>query len=387
MPLRMLLYRRARRLWRWLVPSVPAAQAQALRRALRQEVRSLALACEATGVLIWLMTLMVSVPGGGAHLSAELLCTAAAGLGMLLSLRPRPAWLLSLGGLMVTVSLAIAFRLNLEGSAAQAFWTLPLLMLFGMCLALCHVRLRDFLAGIGAVGLVFVDGALMRSVAPAQRPVLAFFAAGALALCLLAHLALSRERRSGHVLQLRLAALAYEDALTGLPNRRAFLERTQAALAAMPAGAFNVVLLDMDDFKRINERLGHEGGDRALRAVAQALRRASAPHLCARLGGEEFCIWIEDASASPADVAAACVSAVHHLRVGGLRLSVSAGVATVEPDVPLHRALALADEALYQAKARGKDTLAVAPPSGRMPLIPAAPERRTWRPWRAMRRP
>ncbi|WP_234192723.1 GGDEF domain-containing protein [Pseudacidovorax sp. NFM-22] len=387
MPLRMLLYRRARRLWRWLVPSVPAAQAQALRRALRQEVRSLALACEATGVLIWLMTLMVSGPGGGAHLSAELLCTAAAGLGMLLSLRPRPPWLLSLGGLMVTVSLAIAFRLNLEGSAAQAFWTLPLLMLFGMCLALCHVRLRDFLAGIGAVGLVFVDGALMRSVAPAQRPVLAFFAAGALTLCLLAHLALSRERRSGHVLQLRLAALAYEDVLTGLPNRRAFLERTQAALAAMPAGVFNVVLLDVDDFKRINERLGHEGGDRALRAVAQALRGASAPHLCARLGGEEFCIWIEDASASPADVAAACVSAVHHLRVDGLRLSVSAGVATVEPDVPLHRALALADEALYQAKARGKDTLAVAPPSGRMPLIPAAPERRTWRPWRALRRP
>ncbi|WP_295522820.1 diguanylate cyclase [uncultured Pseudacidovorax sp.] len=348
-------------------------------------MRPLALACEGAGVLIWLMTLAVTLPRGVAHLPAELFCTAAAAAGMLLSLCERPVWMLSLGGLLVTVSLAVGFRLNLEAGAAQIFWTLPLLMLFGMCLALCHVRLRDFLIGMGAVALVFLDGELIHSVAPALQSLLALFAAAALLMCLLVHLALSVERRSGHLLRLRLAALAYEDALTGLPNRRAFFERAQAAVAAAPTGAFNVVLVDVDDFKRINERLGHEGGDRALVAVAHALRRASAPHLCARLGGEEFCIWIEDAEASPADVAAACVSAAHHLRVDGLRLSVSAGVATVEPDVPLHRALALADEALYEAKAKGKDTLAVAPPSGRMPLtVPT--ERRAWRPWRALRR-
>lgn len=382
----LLAYRGLRRGWRWLAPSAPAAQAAQLRAAIWQEVRPLALACEGTGVLLWLLTLGVTLAHAGEHRMTELLCTAVAAAGMLLSLQRRPAWVLSLGGLLVTVSLALAFRLVLENRAAQAFWTLPLMMLFGMCLALCHVRLRDFFLAIAAVAAVFLDWGLMRTVPIAQRPILSLFGGGALLLCVLMHLALTRERRNGHLLRLRLAAMAYEDTLTHLPNRRAFFERAAAAIAAAPASAFNIVLLDVDDFKRINERLGHEGGDRALVAVAQALRRASAPHLCARLGGEEFCIWIEDAGVSPAEVAGACVSATHHLRVGGMRLSVSAGVATVEPGVPLNRALALADEALYRAKEQGKDTLAVSPPSGRVPLSDGQPERRAWRPWHAMRR-
>lgn len=379
-------YRGLRRGWRWLVPSAPAAQAAQLRAAVWQEVRPLALACEGAGVLIWLMTLGVTLSRAGEDLMMELLCTALAAAGMLLSLQRRPAWVLSLGGLLVTVSLALSFRLILDGSAAQAFWTPPLMMLFGMCLALCHVRLRDFLVAIAAVGAVFLDWGLMRSVPAAQRPVLTLLGGCALLMCVVAHLALSRERRAGHLLRLRLAALAYEDPLTGLPNRRAFFERAAASIGAAPERAFNIVLLDVDDFKRVNERLGHEGGDRALVAVAHTLQRVSAPHLCARLGGEEFCIWIEDPAASPADVAAACVSRTHQLRVDGMRLSVSAGVATVEPDVPLNRALALADEALYRAKNQGKDTHAVSPPSGRVPLSTSVSERRTWRPWHVLRR-
>ncbi len=358
-----------------------------LKRALRDEVRPLGLACQGMGLLVWLTTLAVTMPGMADALAGQLLCTAAAAFGVLLSLVRRPAWALHWGSLIAVVALAWAFRLSLRASEAPAVWALPLLLLFGMCLALCHVRVRDFLLSFAVVGAVFLDGTLVASVPQGQRPLLALFLAFAFLMCLLTNVALLRERRAGHLLRLQMGRLAYEDVLTGLANRRAFFEAANAAIAAAPQGRFSLVLLDVDDFKRINDRFGHEAGDQALVAVAGALRRASAPHLCARLGGEEFCVWIDDEAVSPPAVARACVSGVHQLQVAGLRLSISAGVATVEPDVPLGRALALADEALYQAKARGKDTLAVAPPSGRMPLIvPPQPERRSWRPWRPTRR-
>lgn len=89
--------------------------------------------------------------------------------------------------------------------------------------------------------------------------------------------------------------LAYHDALTRLPNRRHFFERLEAAIAsAERAGeSLAVVLFDIDDFKGINDKFGHQAGDRALIRVADCIRSVAAPEeATARLGGDEFVLFL-----------------------------------------------------------------------------------------------
>ena len=98
--------------------------------------------------------------------------------------------------------------------------------------------------------------------------------------------------------QQRLAELAHSDFLTGLANRRRFEQAFADAFGAVGLGGppFSLILLDLDNFKQINDGYGHDAGDAVLRHVAQRLRRAIAdrPGLGARLGGDEFAILLWD---------------------------------------------------------------------------------------------
>jgi diguanylate cyclase (GGDEF)-like protein len=158
---------------------------------------------------------------------------------------------------------------------------------------------------------------------------------------------------------------AREDPLTGVPTRR-HLERVLAeafARAWEGGGRLAVVLADLDHFKRINDARGHAAGDRALVAVARTLethRRAA--DTCARYGGEEFALVVAEADGAAAlQVAERLRRAVECLSVeaGGepVPLTVSAGVAAF-PELFASspgELLALADEALYEAKRRGRN--------------------------------
>jgi diguanylate cyclase (GGDEF)-like protein len=97
-------------------------------------------------------------------------------------------------------------------------------------------------------------------------------------------------------LETQLAYQASHDALTHLPNQALFPERLTALLAAPPAGrAAHVLYIDLDDFKTINDSLGHPAGDVLLISVAQRLLGAvRASDLVARLGGDEFAVLMAD---------------------------------------------------------------------------------------------
>ncbi len=158
---------------------------------------------------------------------------------------------------------------------------------------------------------------------------------------------------------------AREDPLTGVPVRR-LLERTLAELFARSCeqgGAVSVVMCDLDRFKEINDAFGHPIGDRALIAVARALeghRRAA--DTCARYGGEEFALVLEETDGEGAlAVAERLREAVAALeleeRGRAIELTVSLGVASF-PELwaaAPGELLALADEALYEAKRRGRN--------------------------------
>jgi diguanylate cyclase len=152
----------------------------------------------------------------------------------------------------------------------------------------------------------------------------------------------------------RLRFDATHDALTGLVNRSLFRDRLGAALEAGPA---TVVLVDLDDFKTVNDSLGHNIGDDLLVAVAGALRDAVGDDgLPARLGGDEFAVLITDPAVEHEDMLR---------RIGGLlggslsehRLLIhaSGGVATAAGGTALDHVMRDADTALFSAKQRGGD--------------------------------
>jgi diguanylate cyclase (GGDEF)-like protein len=167
-------------------------------------------------------------------------------------------------------------------------------------------------------------------------------------------------------LQADLAEEAAKDPLTGLRNRRRFVDdlTTRLDLAATAGQPLSLVLLDVDHFKAINDTYGHAVGDDVLVAVARALGAHARPEDLVRYGGEEFVVilpQLDTASAHARAEALRRACAEIPFAVEGLRVTISAGVATSPdhgstPDELLLRA----DRALYEAKEGGRDQVALA---------------------------
>jgi diguanylate cyclase (GGDEF)-like protein/PAS domain S-box-containing protein len=162
----------------------------------------------------------------------------------------------------------------------------------------------------------------------------------------------------------QLAHRAFHDALTGLPNRSLFTDRVEHALArrVREPGKIAVLFLDVDDFKTVNDSLGHAAGDDLLVAIARRIDDClRGGDTAARLGGDEFAILLEDV-ADPAEAAGVADRVIEALRppfdIEGKRTFVyaSIGIATSSgtPGERAEELLRNADVAMYIAKRRGK---------------------------------
>ena len=177
-------------------------------------------------------------------------------------------------------------------------------------------------------------------------------------------LALVRDITQRKEAEARLAQLAHYDALTGLPTRPLFRDRaTHALLHAARVGRILAVLyLDLDHFKPVNDRLGHEAGDQVLRTAAQRIAGCLRAADCAsRLGGDEFVVLLNDLR-NASDVFGVVKKILEALAepfyVSGkeIRISASIGVAIYPADgEDLDGLLKDADAAMYRAKARGRN--------------------------------
>ena len=162
--------------------------------------------------------------------------------------------------------------------------------------------------------------------------------------------------------------LAMVDPLTGLKNRRAFFDECEAAIAASRRRdqPIAVAVLDLDHFKLVNDTYGHAVGDVVLKEAARRIEVGTREeHIVGRFGGEEFVVLLPFTTPQQALVALERVrKAVGTVPVdipGGepVNLTISGGIAPLEPDMPIVVAIDHADKAMYRAKALGRDRVEV----------------------------
>ena len=158
------------------------------------------------------------------------------------------------------------------------------------------------------------------------------------------------------------------DPLTGLPNRAAWSERLDHEVNAwhQRGNSLSLAMLDLDHFKRINDGYGHLAGDKVLKIIASVLRKRLRPtDFIARFGGEEFVLLMPDSSLTDALAAgevlrAAIEACPFHFKGEPVTITVSMGVAQFQPGERSDLALKRADEALYRAKAAGRNQVQAA---------------------------
>lgn len=266
-------------------------------------------------------------------------------------------------------------QLAVIGTSALVGWTLL------RCAWESHRALRaarDFAAArmvalpMSGLGLVYAVRAVYGSVAPevAARPVhednpfnavvvVSFLVVGLLLNLVLAYLVANRLVRRLHQLSIR-------DPLTGLLNRRGLAPRLNQASEhwRRHAEPYALLVVDVDHFKAVNDRLGHAAGDAVLVRLGELLAGAARDSdTVARLGGEEFCLLMPRTpivlAHQTGERICRLVREAQWPELGGLTVSV--GVAVVAADDGPHRVLARADAALLLAKGGGRDRAVVGP--------------------------
>src|SRR3989440_9312146 len=225
-------------------------------------------------------------------------------------------------------------------------------------------RVRLFLAEVAATRSGIVGPVELRIERGARRCVLEGVGSNLTQDPAVQGLALNfRDISERKALEEQLRQLAFHDPLTLLANRNLFRDRVQHALtlAQCGQGSVAVMFLDLDNFKNINDSLGHDAGDCLLQAVAQRIVKTTrSSDTVARLGGDEFAVLLEGI-ASVTEVGHLADSLIDTLdlpftldRVEG-RVAASIGVAFSTPDTDAEALLSNADIAMYHAKAAGKN--------------------------------
>lgn len=165
----------------------------------------------------------------------------------------------------------------------------------------------------------------------------------------------------------RLAYLSTTDLMTGLLNRQTFVEKLGVHFykVGQERSCGVIAYVDADHFKQLNDRYGHALGDKVIQLLAQHIRAATRKgDLCGRLGGEEFGIFLADATLGEAGFIAERLrrrvnASERELGIPGLTISVSIGIAAHKPGDSALKTMQEADRSLYAAKNEGRNTVVV----------------------------
>lgn len=286
----------------------------------------------------------------------------------------RLVWPLVIGALVVGVGGVLAYLL-LERSIAFAMvgvcTAMAVVMLYTVMLVLTRARrpiafsARIFALSMGFMGVAYSVRALLVLLNPQVRDAPASLSGGHQSMLIVGALFVVSSTISFYSMvhdeqKHIIAERARRDPLTGLFNRRAFIEAVEARGSSL--GVVSLLMIDIDHFKSINDRFGHLGGDAVLayagRLIQSHFRIAD---LSCRFGGEEFCVMLADCDSTQALARASDLVAAFERQAidvpghGAVQVTISAGVCEHRAADSLLHTIGRADEALYRAKHEGRN--------------------------------
>jgi|GEM_PF-251913 len=309
---------------------------------------------------IWfLFDLLVSFIGsqGFTWRSAALIC--AMGILTVILLFVRKAEHFSWLNLLFVSLMAFAVRLVVDGTPEdhQAAWLIMAASSILYSISILPVRRWSFFASALVTWLLLnpfqAEGTELFDLRGCMIISYAAFITG---LTFYSYVVLRQAKLQNFHMSRLLLDQAYIDVLTEIPNRRSFVALAEQHMQdADESPERYLAMIDVDNFKRVNDQYGHDSGDVVLKRIAGNIRTSMNEFVYARLGGEEFVVylWGLDQAATEARVAALCT--LVRETPGEHPVTVSIGLTRMEDGDTLGNALGRADAALYDAKRAGKD--------------------------------
>lgn len=254
-------------------------------------------------------------------------------------------------------ALALAFRIQIQdGGAVGHYWNLPIAVIIVLGTCGMTYRLSHYLITLAGAAFILFIG--QTQLVPTAMPIhlVWLLASATLAIGIAYNHANNQWMRRTFILKERYRILAETDELTGIANRRKLLQQLDESRGESGQTPAHFVMLDIDNFKEINDRHGHQVGDQVLVATAREIDQLDPRLQVGRLGGEEFGLLIRGLD----DARVSHLLEVLRNRLAAaapLGISFSAGALRLDPEVSLNELLRRADEGLYQAKRQGKDQM------------------------------
>jgi diguanylate cyclase (GGDEF)-like protein len=336
---------------------------------IRQVLAPSIMAVQWLTIAIWLATLLLNP-----HLQRPLDHAYALAFTVLLgtaasSALARRFWQWRLSGALYVLALALAYRLELHGMGRHGeFWLLPVSVTLCLGVNLLFLFSRDYLLVLACTWSIMLVAHPAPVPARSDLSLLALLVTAVSLIGFALNRMFLRSMRTTFALQEDYRRISETDALTGLANRRALTAQLQTLAAARGTRALHFAMLDIDDFKQVNDRYGHDVGDAVLLALAAELARLGSGCRVGRLGGEEFGILFERMSdAQVGDLLHGLLDRVCRLRVGEVAFAFSAGVARLPSGGTVPELLKRADRALYAAKREGKGRIRIETGAGAAP--------------------
>ncbi|KPW49830.1 MULTISPECIES: GGDEF domain-containing protein [Pseudomonas syringae group] len=256
-------------------------------------------------------------------------------------------------GIAYMLLLATGFFYLMDGDPEINIFALPLTITLAISSALLFVKFLDYL--LSAVFVWLLTWLCWQEGVYGEIGIYVWiFCVASVCIGSVLNISYIKTLRAVLSLESKFRELAETDYLTSIPNRRAFMESFDSLIKGGESGY--LIMLDIDNFKLINDRHGHEIGDRILCSMAACLRATSGSHCAGRIGGEEFGVLITGGDELTAcDYILRLLETVRANFDPPYNYSCSAGMVRFSAASTMSEALSMADKSMYIAKRNGKD--------------------------------
>ncbi|MCU1729717.1 GGDEF domain-containing protein [Pseudomonas sp. 7P_10.2_Bac1] len=311
-------------------------------------------------VVIWLMfDVIVSTKGGQGFTGLSLLI-----VGTLIILTIpisflRTAQQFNVLNVFFVLVISIGIRLLIEGlpEVAQAVWLTLATSSILYSASILPLSRWGFIATAAVTGVVLSPFLMTEmTIMDLRGSMVACYYVFLASLTTYCFFKLRHVKLLNYTLSKLLVEQAYVDALTEIPNRRSFMTRAGNQLGIQPrVHDHYLAMIDIDNFKKVNDQFGHDIGDEVLKRTAANIKAVMQDHEYARLGGEEFAVYVSGVRREDVEVLMDALCRQVREDPYEYSVTISIGLARVADNDTLNQSLAKADKALYVSKNSGKD--------------------------------